>query len=59
MMKELLAELEAIRTLSERIALEIDRLSHHVDRAERQLRARAPAPLIITGDYRDDEDEGD
>ena len=53
-MTELLAELEAIRTLSDRLADEIIRLRRHVDRAERRLRA----PLW-SGTVRDDDDGGD
>jgi hypothetical protein len=52
-MTELLAELQAMRTLSDRITDEIIRLRRHIDRAEQRLRAP-----IWKGSVRDDDEEG-
>jgi len=52
-MSELLAEIEAIRTLSDRLADEIIRLRRHLDRAEQ--RVRTTTRLLPVGD----EDGGD
>lgn len=52
-MKELLVELQAMRTFSDRLADEIIWLRRHLDRAEQLLRAP-----IWNGNVRDDDDEG-
>jgi len=53
-MSELLAELEAIRTLADRLTDEVVRLRRHVDRAEQRMRIITR----LTYACRVDDDEG-